>query len=115
MHALLINCSSSKSEKYSARLNIGEIVTKFGPVERVSWKGDGTKKNINFKLDAATNVTKKYKYMFQKYSDKADGKLMVQFLLWGGLFGIGKLCVLVLKQARSHCGLQSAFTIYMLH
>ncbi|XP_064622329.1 DNA polymerase alpha subunit B-like [Lineus longissimus] len=64
--------SSSKSEKYSVRANIGEIVTKFGPVDRVSWKGDGTKKDIAFKLDATASLTKKYKYMFQKYSDKAD-------------------------------------------
>lgn len=67
-------CSVTPSQKYTARSNRGEVVASFGSVQGPSWSGRGGR-SCTPKLFGSPeeNLTKSYKYMFQKALDVREG------------------------------------------
>ncbi|NXP15217.1 DPOA2 polymerase, partial [Thinocorus orbignyianus] len=63
--------SVTPSQKYSSRSSRGEVVASFGSVQAPSWKGQGGDSGCILKLFGSPegNLTKSYKFMFQKALD----------------------------------------------
>ena len=63
--------NATPSKKYSSRSNQGEVVLSFGDCKKVTWKTNRTNLCSITPFDKDTTLTGKFKYMFQKLSDKA--------------------------------------------
>ncbi|CAH1791695.1 unnamed protein product [Owenia fusiformis] len=65
--------SATPSKKYNARPGKGEIVCSHGPTEKVNWQGQGQRSSCiePYTGDGIQSLESKYKYMFQKVTDKA--------------------------------------------
>ncbi|XP_078001014.1 DNA polymerase alpha subunit B-like [Glandiceps talaboti] len=59
------------SQKYTSRSNRGEVVCKFGEMTVNTWQGCGPDNCTVEVYDRDNAVTTNFKYMFQKYTDKA--------------------------------------------
>jgi hypothetical protein len=63
--------------KYASRHNAGDSVCSFLPNGKKpgkdSWQGTGATLNIGY-ADREIALTEKFKYMFKKQADKANGK-----------------------------------------
>ena len=72
----LCYCSATPSRKYSSRSNAGDVVFTFGNVKGVTWKTSRSNQAAMIKhYNPEAIITEKFKYMFQKLSDKAAGNL----------------------------------------
>lgn len=63
--------SMTPSKKYASRNNQGEVVLSFGNSKNVTWKSNRQDVCPVKQFDKETSLTGKFKYMFQKLSDKA--------------------------------------------
>jgi len=63
--------SATPSKKYSSRTNVGEVVFSFGNCKNISWSSKQKERTTVVPYDSETSLTKKFRYMFQKLSDKA--------------------------------------------
>ncbi|XP_072345403.1 DNA polymerase alpha subunit B isoform X2 [Scyliorhinus torazame] len=62
--------SATPSQKYSSRVNRGEVVVSFGMARGASWRGlGGRNASVQLLLAPEDSITKRFKYMFQKLRD----------------------------------------------
>ncbi|XP_070578599.1 DNA polymerase alpha subunit B-like isoform X2 [Ptychodera flava] len=59
------------SQKYSNRSNRGDVVVKYGDQSVNTWRGGGPENCMIELYDKDNAITANFKYMFQKYADKA--------------------------------------------
>ena len=85
-HVLILPAvSATPSQKYSGRTNAGQMVCNYGDTTKVSWKSQRTAPPEIAPYDQVHSLSRKFKYMFQKLSDKAAGTFfnsLVIFCNW---------------------------------
>ncbi|XP_071788610.1 DNA polymerase alpha subunit B-like [Asterias amurensis] len=63
---------ATPSQKYGSRTNKREVVAKFGSTEGTTWKGTNAATCSVEYYDPEGTLKQNYKYMFQKFTDKAS-------------------------------------------
>jgi len=63
--------AATPSKKYSSRTNVGEVVFTYGNCKNINWGSKQKDPTTIVPYDSDTSLSKKFKYMFQKLSDKA--------------------------------------------
>ncbi|XP_039257400.2 DNA polymerase alpha subunit B-like [Styela clava] len=63
---------STSSQKYTSRSNSGSVLDSFGPSHESITNHRGTGRQISIVVDKKRNISKPYKYMFQKLVDLSD-------------------------------------------
>lgn len=61
--------SATPSKKYNSRTNKGEVMVNFGSTQNMKWEGSGQEVKIEH-YSPVHALTKSFKYMFQKLSEK---------------------------------------------
>jgi len=69
----LCTCSTTPAKKYNSRTNKGDVVASIGSTSNVQWHGSA--QEVTIETYTKQNISKDFKYMFQKMSDKKDGKV----------------------------------------
>ena len=64
--------SATPSKKYNSRTNKGEVMVNFGSTQNMKWEGSGQDLRIEH-YSPEHAMTKSFKYMFQKLSEKFRG------------------------------------------
>ncbi len=76
--------SGTPSQKYSSRSNAKEIVARYGAVGNVVWTGGENALSCQIDtLNPQSTLKNNYKYMFQKATEKALGKIIKNRSLYG--------------------------------
>ncbi|XP_038078609.1 DNA polymerase alpha subunit B-like [Patiria miniata] len=63
---------ATPSHKYGSRTNRREVVASYGPTDSITWKGTNAQTCSVQHYDTEGALKKKYKNMFQKFTDKAS-------------------------------------------
>ena len=72
--------TATPSRKYSSRTNAGDSVCTFGAIPKSKWKSGRNVPVDIADFDASSALSAKFKYMFQKLTDKAASEWK-QFLV----------------------------------
>jgi len=72
--------SNTPAKKYNSRTNKGDVVASHGNIKAASWNGSA--QNVTVENYAPEQeITRNFKYMFQKMADKRDGKTHKDFII----------------------------------